>query len=182
MFRAKAPQNVAIPLESDFFQPEFSNRDFLATNRESLAIAALIKKYQPNRFLEFGVYKGHILELLMANDYKGEYLGIDINKFTPKTTPDFKFKFIWKSSLDLKPSDLGEEGLLFDLILIDGAHDYHNVKNDTELAMKVLSPGGIILWDDYKPSTNGVFKYINELKSHKEIFQVEDTSLVIYKG
>jgi predicted O-methyltransferase YrrM len=37
----------------------------------------------------------------------------------------------------------------FDLILIDGCHDYAYVKSDTENAIAQLGRGGVILWHDY---------------------------------
>lgn len=37
----------------------------------------------------------------------------------------------------------------FDLIFIDGGHDFECVKSDTENAFKNLAPGGAIFWHDY---------------------------------
>lgn len=37
----------------------------------------------------------------------------------------------------------------FDMIFIDGCHAYEYVKSDTEKALSVVRPGGIVLWHDY---------------------------------
>jgi predicted O-methyltransferase YrrM len=37
----------------------------------------------------------------------------------------------------------------FDFAFIDGCHDYAYVKSDTDNVLKVMRPGGIIMWHDY---------------------------------
>lgn len=51
-----------------------------------------------------------------------------------------------------------------DLVLIDGAHSYAYVKNDTERAREILADGGTLVWDDY-PAIPGVYTYLNEIAS-----------------
>ena len=43
-----------------------------------------------------------------------------------------------------------------DLCFVDGGHSYECVKADTETALKILSPNGVILWDDYSWFVEGV--------------------------
>ncbi len=43
----------------------------------------------------------------------------------------------------------------FDLVFIDGRHDYDSAKRDLELAAKLIRPGGIIICDDYTHPKNG---------------------------
>lgn len=71
-----------------------------------------------------------------------------------------------------------------DLIFIDGSHAYSYVKNDTEKALRMLRPGGIILWHDYAShrTTADVFRYLNELRHHMRIGLIEDTTLVAYSS
>jgi hypothetical protein len=61
------------------------------------------------------------------------------------------------ASFDFSPYD-GE----MDVVFVDGAHSYSYVRNDTEAALRMLSPRGAILWDDY-PGIPGVYRYITEL-------------------
>ena len=37
----------------------------------------------------------------------------------------------------------------FDLIYIDGSHEYEDVKNDAEAAFKIIKNNGIIIFDDF---------------------------------
>lgn len=78
----------------------------------------------------------------------------------------------WEPDPSLKPVDL---------VLIDGGHSYPLVKADTESALKVLSPTGTILWDDYFYLYPGVVSYLERLMDEGRRLQViRGTNLVIY--
>jgi hypothetical protein len=65
-----------------------------------------------------------------------------------------------------------------DLAFIDGAHGYSYVKNDSEKAFCLLTPGGVIVWHDYEKHWGGVWSYINGIRSH-ELLHFRNTSLVM---
>lgn len=71
-----------------------------------------------------------------------------------------------------------------DLIFIDGSHAYSYVKSDTEKAFRMLAPGGIVLWHDYRGpfDTRGVYKALNELREHKQLMHISGTSLVMFRS
>jgi predicted O-methyltransferase YrrM len=69
----------------------------------------------------------------------------------------------------------------FDTCLIDGGHTADIVANDAAIAMRLVRPGGLVMWHDFCPnpevmaacdSTQGVFSYIttqaSELERHFE--------------
>ena len=39
-------------------------------------------------------------------------------------------------------------GGLFDVVFIDGAHDYESVRHDTREALRLVAPGGTVAWHD----------------------------------
>lgn len=51
----------------------------------------------------------------------------------------------------------------FDFIYIDAEHDYENVKQDIELSLPLLKPGGIIAGHDYQPEHPGVIRAVHEM-------------------
>jgi predicted O-methyltransferase YrrM len=51
----------------------------------------------------------------------------------------------------------------FDLIFIDGAHDYDNVYFDIKQALVSLKAGSILCGHDYHSQGVGVIKAVNEL-------------------
>ena len=54
----------------------------------------------------------------------------------------------------------------YEFIFIDGGHDYDTVLHDTELAMAVVTHGGIIAWHDYNDSPEiGVRKVVDKVNA-----------------
>jgi hypothetical protein len=51
----------------------------------------------------------------------------------------------------------------FDLIFIDGSHDYDSVVQDTELSVPLLKEDGWLVYHDYHEQDPGVVKAVNEL-------------------
>ncbi len=68
-----------------------------------------------------------------------------------------------------------------DLCLIDGGHSYDCIKADTETALKILSPHGVIVWDDYTWFTNGVSQYLTELRGSLPLYRIAGSQFVLYR-
>ena len=51
----------------------------------------------------------------------------------------------------------------FDLIFIDGAHDYENVSNDIKISLRCLKPGGILCGHDYHSGGEEVIRAVTDL-------------------
>lgn len=47
-----------------------------------------------------------------------------------------------------------------DLVLVDGAHDLEHGRHDTRTALRLVRPGGIVLWDDFTPYWTGLVRGI----------------------
>jgi predicted O-methyltransferase YrrM len=71
-----------------------------------------------------------------------------------------------------------------DLIFVDGSHARSYVESDSQKALKMIKPGGIILWHDYRSPhrSAGVFHTLNALGAHVSLLQIEGTSLVAYRA
>jgi predicted O-methyltransferase YrrM len=73
-----------------------------------------------------------------------------------------------------------------DLIFIDGSHAYSYVRSDTEKALRMVKPGGTVLWHDYRgPHVRGardVYRYLNELSRQLPLKHLQGTSLVAYRA
>jgi Methyltransferase domain len=68
-----------------------------------------------------------------------------------------------------------------DLCFIDGGHSYECIKADTETALKILSPNGVIVWDDYTWFIDGVSHYLTELSRSLKLHRIAGSQLVIYR-
>ncbi|MBL7848660.1 MAG: class I SAM-dependent methyltransferase [Cyclobacteriaceae bacterium] len=71
-----------------------------------------------------------------------------------------------------------------DLIFVDGSHALSYVLSDSEKAFRMVSPGGIILWHDYRgPSINkDVYKALNGISRSKPLAHIEGTSFIMYRN
>lgn len=71
-----------------------------------------------------------------------------------------------------------------DLIFIDGSHAYSYIESDTQKALKMIAPGGLILWHDYRGSRRApdVFRYLNTLAARLPLVHIVGTSLVAYRA
>jgi|HubBroStandDraft_2_1064218.scaffolds.fasta_scaffold12547_5 predicted O-methyltransferase YrrM len=70
-----------------------------------------------------------------------------------------------------------------DLLFIDGAHDYEAVRVDTTNALRMLKPGGVILWDDFADygDQNGVTRAVLSLIPGEEVIQVDHTHIALHR-
>jgi hypothetical protein len=71
-----------------------------------------------------------------------------------------------------------------DLIFVDGSHAYSYIRNDTEKALRMVRPGGIVLWHDYQedePAVRDVVHFLNELSHRLPLRRLEGTTLVAYQ-
>lgn len=131
----------------------------------------LLREYQPKNCLEIGVYRGQVISLwsLVAKylNYPAAVTGV--SPFTPAGDSVSKYLRSINYLQDVKKSfkhfslptpDLtkalsttptGQNAIAakrWDLIYIDGNHDFEIVLADYELAKKYLAPGGILVFDD----------------------------------
>ena len=171
---------------------------------EILVLCGLAKERRPRLILEIGTFQGFTTLLLAQNTPpETRLVSVDLPSGSVETAyqltePGLVAKRgsrsscagLWEKyavheritqilcdSAKLTPKDL-PDGI--DFIFVDGSHNYEYVRSDTELAFKVLAPGGIVLWDDFNTQKPGVFKYLNELASERALFHVKETDLVFF--
>lgn len=110
---------------------------------------------KPVRVLEIGVSDGtSTLAFLKAvHDSDGHVTSIDVSEVPVAAALIGKFRlqerwtFIHADSANVLPG-LSSEGLYYDLILVDGDHTYERALLDVKFALRLLTPGGILLLHD----------------------------------
>ncbi|MCU7932186.1 MAG: class I SAM-dependent methyltransferase [Candidatus Thiodiazotropha sp. (ex Codakia rugifera)] len=66
----------------------------------------------------------------------------------------------------------------FDLIFIDGGHDFNTVKSDTKNALRMATDDAIIVWHDFRSQIHGdVTSFLNEFCKNHEIIHIQNTML-----
>ncbi len=131
----------------------------------------LLKRYRPVNFLEIGVYRGQTLSLAAlisritgfpceihgisplaaADDSVSEYLDkIDYQQDLLSHFDHFTLPHpILCRAFSTEPEALTHiKSRLWDMIYIDGNHDYEVVINDWKVCAKQIRPGGCIVLDD----------------------------------
>lgn len=119
------------------------------------------------RILEMGSYRGDTARLLAENT------GPDVRICAVDEDPRHGISYRGLpigSKIDRRVGRL-ERGLfpageLFDLIFVDARHDFDSATHDTQIALELLAPEGVILWHDYQFNMffNGLIRVPEALK------------------
>ena len=70
-----------------------------------------------------------------------------------------------------------------DIVFVDGSHAESYVQSDSEKAMRIVKPGGLVLWHDYAGPRHarGVFNALNELSKRVPLQHVKGTTFVTWR-
>lgn len=71
-----------------------------------------------------------------------------------------------------------------DLVFVDGSHAYSYAVSDSAKALRMVRPGGLVLWHDYAggPRAHGCYRALNELATHLPLVHIAGTRLVAYRA
>jgi predicted O-methyltransferase YrrM len=149
------------------------------TTADMTALASLVATCRPRQVLEFGTCEGaatwHLwanaaadarittLDLPAGTHVKGSTdLNLQGRRSRPLLPSDPRVRLIEQDTRSWVP-DVRD----VDFCFIDAGHSYECVKNDTEKALTVMAPGGLVVWHDASWSRDGyaVNRYLKELRS-----------------
>lgn len=70
-----------------------------------------------------------------------------------------------------------------DLVFVDGSHAESYVESDSAKAMRIVKPGGLVLWHDYAGPAHapGVYAVLNRLARTVPIRRIEGTSFAVWR-
>lgn len=172
------------------------NNFMVSPVRELAALAAMCCFTRPERIFEFGTYIGSAT-LVMAMNAGPDCL-VDTLDLPPEERPSgydpFEVGVAFRSSRyaknivqhygDSRSMDWsGREGT-YDLVFVDADHSYECVRNDSLIALRMVRPGGVVVWDDYiytkeHPECAGVARYLSELNRTISCVHVAETRLAM---
>ena len=71
-----------------------------------------------------------------------------------------------------------------DVVFVDGSHAFSYVQSDSEKAMRMVRPGGVVLWHDYRgPRICGdVYRYLNGLSASRSLVRLAGTRIVAWRA
>jgi predicted O-methyltransferase YrrM len=70
-----------------------------------------------------------------------------------------------------------------DIVFVDGAHHYAAVVSDTRNALKIVRPGGWVIWHDFANygDYNDVTRAVLSLLHGEEVIQIDSTQLAVHQ-
>ena len=122
--------------------------------QKRLNYVMLLDQLQCKSMLEIGFNWGYSASLLLESA-PGTLHSIDIgwHWYTPPTGdliaeiyPD-RFRYTWRDSHEALAVEL-QAGRRYDMISVDGGHDYTIARNDILLSVELLQLGGLLIVDD----------------------------------
>lgn len=166
---------------------------------ERAVLDAIVRFAQPAVCYEFGTFSGSTT-VLIANAappgsvvhtidvpdelIDGGYLDYGITpamigghlRERPETGAEIRFHRQLIADFDFKPLKGAVQ-----FIFVDASHDYEDVQADSRRALEMLSPDGIIVWDDYGAEMHpGVTRALDELSHEVSLVRVASTRLVVH--
>jgi predicted O-methyltransferase YrrM len=179
---------------------------------EEIAKMALIAKWlRPRAILEFGTYNGmttlqlainspanctvHTVDLPPDAAEVGDLAIGEIDQFLAAKLGAFSFEVghyfhgapqesrihqIWGDSTRL---DYSAYAGAVDMVFVDAGHTYEYVKSDTNNALQMVRPGGVVLWHDYLQVLHpGVTRVLAELCADGYVLShLRGTHLAVYR-
>lgn len=171
-------------------------------DRQGMIIAGLCERLGARTFFEFGTYRGRTTWTVARNNPGIRAFTLDLP--SPEAASHTKLEFTdiqllpdWSRGEAFRETpeadritalqgdsatfDYSPYEASIDVIYVDGSHSYSYVKNDTEAALRMLTPQGAIVWDDY-PGYAGVYAYLEEFaqRTDTKLLHIHGTRLVIY--
>jgi predicted O-methyltransferase YrrM len=162
---------------------------------EMTALAVLVAAVRPRCILEFGTHAGCSTWHLWANAPDAHITTLDLAPSTrvagstdltaqgvagrPFLPADPRIRVVEVDSRLWTP-DLDQ----VDLCFIDAGHSYECVRSDTEKALEVLTPEGLLIWHDatWTRDGYGVNRYLHELRQAGQPICLLRLSLYDYCG
>ncbi len=67
---------------------------------------------------------------------------------------------------------------MYDLVFVDGGHDYETVRSDSQKSFQMVSPNGIVVWHDYASTIHGdVTKFVDSVASQRRVYRVTNSMI-----
>lgn len=162
----------------------------LTSSAKRHVLAALVASAAPTTIAEFGTYLGVDTRILALNAPRSRVVTFDASSdgyYHPQLRPDIGVAFrnrpeshqITQVIADPRTLDATVHLTGAEFVLVHGGHSRAHVVADTENALRLLSPGGLLVWDHYYHEYSGVVGWLNELSIRLPLRRIIGTTLVV---
>jgi len=172
---------------------------------ERFCLAAIAQLLQPRRIFEFGTFDGASALLLARSVPTAEVFTLDLPPeeyiapeafgFRPSAgefaSPHDEVGHLFRGTPEAERiTQLLGDSLAFDfteflgrmdLVIVDAGHGYEAASADSENALRLVGPTGVVIWDDYIPQWPGVIQAVNETAARHgfSVFRLRGTGFAI---
>lgn len=162
---------------------------------ELVYLASIVKATKPKTCLEIGTFNGRTTLHIALNAPDAKIYTLDLpNEKREESFKNIELLFdnkkysylrnriepLYGDSKTFNSSFLKES---VDFVFVDGAHSEDYLLNDSEIALSVIKPGGVIVWHDYT-GWDGVTRGLDlfaKKNHHLNIVHLKGTSLAFTK-
>lgn len=166
---------------------------------ELYCITALIMLRRPRRVFEIGTFDGATTLMMAGASPEAEVITLDLppsraahdaelegeRDLANKGLVGHRFQGLPESRRirqvlgDSRTFDYSPYHGTCDFVFVDACHEYEFVRSDTSHALKLVAPGGMVVWHDYTPGWPGVVRALDELPIRSSMKHVAGTTLAI---
>jgi predicted O-methyltransferase YrrM len=163
---------------------------------EEIYLSAAVQTLKPNRIFEIGTFDGNTTRRLAeAAPDSAEVFTLDLpeSMFDATQGPEAfsgarvgeRYKDspsagkIHQIRADATTFDFSPYFGSIDLVFVDAAHDYPHGLTDTKNALKIVRPGGFIIWHDFEPYWSGLVQAIVEATIGLPLQRLAGTSFAV---
>ena len=165
---------------------------------EEIYLAAAVKALKPKKIFEIGSFNGQTtVQLATAAPENSVVYTIDLpeDRFDQTQDPDsFNGARVGEkyrdSAVAHKVQQLRADATTFDFspyyheidfIFVDAAHDYSHGRIDSQNALKMVKPGGAVVWHDFEPYWSGLVHAICEVAAGLPLRRLAGTSMAVLR-
>ena len=161
-------------------------------------MSALVMAKRPKRIFEFGTFEGETTVRLARAAPDAEIVTLDLPEQQARTYVESfgtaePFSGVGAAYIaaglgdritqlreDGKTLDVASLGT-FDFIIVDAAHEPPLLMVDSRNALRMLAPGGTIVWDDFNELWPGVKRAVREATAEvgADVVAIDDTGLAV---
>ncbi|MGB9184639.1 MAG: class I SAM-dependent methyltransferase [Solirubrobacteraceae bacterium] len=164
---------------------------------EQVVLQSIISGREINNAFEIGTFNGGTTRVLAeALPPDGRVVTMDLPQaeFDASQAPrDFRGENVGTAYRDSpaagKVTQILADSLIFDssphagqydLVLVDGGHEYVHGVADTRTALTLVAPNGVIVWDDFAPYWHGLVRGICQEMQGRSLRRLAGTAFGVY--
>jgi predicted O-methyltransferase YrrM len=170
-----------------------------SSSLETLVLLCQLAALSDPPIVEFGTFRGRTTYNLALNAPRGPVISIDAGvgddsganicglsypHYAPgELLHDLPEEISNKIHLligDSRQLDLSRYHESCGLVFVDGGHSYEVCMSDSLVALKLVRPGGVVVWDDFGPYWPGVQRAVFDLSRKYKIYHLRKLAAALF--